>query len=513
MEINTYNTEGVIDLHIHTNYSATDAEYMKMNLFPADLLDEVLKYTEKFGCHATIAITDHNSILGSKEVCEVISQNPKKYRNITFVTGCEFSVSCKSLGTFHQNGNEKNIFHTIHMLGYNFNINDKTINYYSKLRSLKEGSRFTHNGIKYPLGNIVLAGKSFLKDVRLDLPLSAFTDFETKHFCDGPQNFIQNVDRFCIYCKKSFGLKDHIFKSLTLYLLGLPSDYLKDNKKIKPRDVRYDNVIRNNKLDIMEMMGIIENAGGVSVLAHPNLIKLNNSYIKKYKDVDDCPFIGKEKKKVCDENSLDVYNKSQLKARREMMDHILQKLVYDARDPVTGNRLKGLAGLELLHSTGIYKDYYSMAADLVLKYNLYSTCGSDKHGDLLKDIMSLGQIMPCNVEDLFNKSDDKKTMFSVFSSKFVDDIISHVPLTRKNGNHQIELFVSKQDKHMVLDFNNIKRFVEKYANPIYRPPQYQPEKTNEEFPEIDLNKQKTQQIAQQKIQKKSTVIVNNELIK
>lgn len=471
-QINTYNTtEGIIDLHNHTNYSASNEDYMKLNLFPKDLLEETLNFSNKFNCPVTFSTTDHNNILGTKEIYNIINNNPEKYKKINYITGCEFSVSCVSLGNYkNYNKETKSVFHSLHLLGYNFNVNDKTLNYYSKLKSIGEGEYFCKYNIHYPLGAIVIAGKKFLNNQGYKFPLSYFTNFELiKSSRGSKKNFIENVKNFCTYCKNNFSIKEKIIEDMSLYLLGLPKDYFSKKKKskhfnINEEDIDYYNVVSNSKLDIMEMMSIIENAGGVSVLAHPNLIRLHETFLKnskKYAKNQFYRFIPKKRKK--DEINLNDFISQNIKIKAEMFDYIINTLANKANDPVTNKKLNGIVGLELLHSSNMSKEYFEILCDLAEKYNLYTTGGSDKHGDYFKNTLSIGQIMPLNIEEKFTKKDIKQVIFSIKNCKFIEDILNKRKLERKSGNNDIKILVKTPRRVSVFDLDTIKKFVKKFS--------------------------------------------------
>lgn len=470
-QINIYNTsEGIIDLHTHTNYSFSNEDYMKLNLFPKDLLKEVLNFSNKYNCPVTFSTTDHNSILGTKEIYNIIKSTPEKYKNINYITGCEFSVSCVSLGNYkNKNKETKSVFHSIHLLGYNFDVNDETLNYYSKLKSIEEGEYYNHNNTRYPFGTIVIAGKKFLNEQGYKFPLSYFTNFElTKSFGDSKKTFIENVKRFCNFCETKLSVNEKVVKETLLHLLGLPKDYLYKIKKfkkfrIREEDIDCHNVISNSKLDVMEMMSIIENAGGVSVLAHPHLIRLHETFIKNSKKIKSqynkfIPLnIGKNMP-----NLNELIDKN-IKIKSEMLNYIVDTLANNAIDPVTNKKLKGIVGLELLHSSNMTKEYFGGLCDLAEQYNLYMTGGSDKHGDYFKNTLSIGQIMPLNIESQFTKKDIEQVIFSIKNCKFIEDILNKRKLERKNGNSDIKLLIKTPRRASVFDLDTIKKFVKKFS--------------------------------------------------
>ena len=78
--------EGVFkaNLHMHTVFSDGEA---KVN----QLLDMAQEYAENNlnGADMYMAITDHNTVLGTKELIEVLQKNPNKYNKVKVVAGIE----------------------------------------------------------------------------------------------------------------------------------------------------------------------------------------------------------------------------------------------------------------------------------------------------------------------------------------------------------------------------------------------------------------------------------------
>lgn len=72
------------NLHMHTRYSDGKATVKQ-------LLDIAQKYAEKNlnGESMYMAITDHNTILGTKELVRVLQNNPNKYNKVRVVAGIE----------------------------------------------------------------------------------------------------------------------------------------------------------------------------------------------------------------------------------------------------------------------------------------------------------------------------------------------------------------------------------------------------------------------------------------
>lgn len=82
-----------VSLHTHSNFSdgkATVEEFLECARKYADKV-AAMKKNDNLPPF-TIALTDHDNINGCAEIIKIIVQNPEKYKNLKFVSGCEFSV-------------------------------------------------------------------------------------------------------------------------------------------------------------------------------------------------------------------------------------------------------------------------------------------------------------------------------------------------------------------------------------------------------------------------------------
>lgn len=108
------------DLHSHSLYSDGRGNV-------SDILNQVAEYADKLnkksGKKFLYSLTDHDSCEGVKEALKIISENPKKFENVRFVTGSELSYLIKSDKT-------SNPFETSEILVYGFNPFDEKINKY-----------------------------------------------------------------------------------------------------------------------------------------------------------------------------------------------------------------------------------------------------------------------------------------------------------------------------------------------------------------------------------------------
>ena len=80
-----------VNLHIHTNNSdgkMSAEEFLEQSSNYANAVAKANSYNRI--PPYTTAITDHNNIDGVKKIISMIAQNPDKYKNLKFATGCEF---------------------------------------------------------------------------------------------------------------------------------------------------------------------------------------------------------------------------------------------------------------------------------------------------------------------------------------------------------------------------------------------------------------------------------------
>lgn len=207
-KIRIFRDSGGIDLHTHTNYSDGD-------LSPNELLK--LAYENNI---STISITDHNTVLGLKNI---IRYDETEYVNL--IPGIELSAK------FDKG--------RMHILGYGIDIKNEKLN--QKLNELKNDS--------------------FYKIIRLILQLEE--DFGiTFDFVD-INKIINNVNIF---------ERPHIAKLLVYYGYSSNIKEAFDNylnysyQKIKEK---------SSKLTYQECIDLIKQSGGIPVLAHPKSLELS----------------------------------------------------------------------------------------------------------------------------------------------------------------------------------------------------------------------------------------------
>ena len=193
------NKNNLIDLHVHSCHS--DGE-----LSPNELIELALK--KNIG---TIAITDHDTILGLKNV--------NYNENINLIKGIELSAK-------YDNG-------SMHILGYNIDINNFELN--KKLDALKD------DNIDYVLFIIDQIKKDY----------NIIFDNNDINTLIGANHSIGRPDiaKLCI----KYG-----------YVKSVPEAFDKYLVEANKKGLTYE-----------ECINLIINSGGIPVLAHPKTLKLN----------------------------------------------------------------------------------------------------------------------------------------------------------------------------------------------------------------------------------------------
>lgn len=233
------------------------------------------------------AITDHDDIEGSKRLVAT------PHDGITVYSGVELNAKVDK--------------GQMHILGYNIDLSNKELN--DKLKELKENSKH----------NIMLYVNQLKEDYNIELP---------KEDIDKILNREGNIGRpLLALLLIKYGYVESVSEAFDKYL--------------------GDEKVRQHKMWITkeECIKLINNAGGVAVLAHPFTLKLTNEELK------------------------------------EELKYIISI---------------GLKGIEIIHSksTEEQREYYK---ELAKDFNLITTGGTDYHGPEVKPNIELGTGIKNNV--------------------------------------------------------------------------------------------------------------------
>ena len=252
----------MIDLHTHSTHSDGTKT-------PSELL-----FLAKENNLTYYAITDHDDIEGSKKLVSL------PHDGITVYSGVELNAKIDK--------------GQMHILGYNFDLNNERLN--NKLKDLKKNSRY----------NIMLYVNQLKEDYNIDFP---------KEEIDKILNREGNIGRpLLALLLIQYGYCESVAEAFDKYL--------------------GDEKLRKYKMWITkeECISMINEAGGIAVLAHPFTLKLTNEELKEE----------------------------------------LKYLVSI-----------GIKGIEIYHSksTEEQREYYK---ELAKEFNLITTGGTDYHGPEVK---------------------------------------------------------------------------------------------------------------------------------
>lgn len=287
---------------------------------------------------ACISITDHNSILGSKEAMKLIKRYPNRYSCIEFIPGIEFNAGLKDLGV---NEEGKSIYSKGHILAYGYDMDNLEMNIFSKLFQLTIGPSDINIG-----QHICASRNEFRKKYGVDIPLKEFAEILNKG----------------LYYEKTTLIKTKIsYNELRNDFIEICKKYLPEGESIEefnnlliaerrfPVDVKGDGQNAGfGKLTIKDVADIIHNANGKMVLAHPLMISINKKIHK-------------------DDKILNL-----------ILDDLIERI-----EKVTGHKLYGI---EAFHSSGSYK--VGLVKEVAERHGLYLTGGSDFHGTNHKGAIS-----------------------------------------------------------------------------------------------------------------------------
>lgn len=213
--------KNLIDMHIHTNYS--DGEFSP---------NEVINMGIKQGI-SVMAITDHDTINGIKS----ISKDSLKNKKIKIINGIEINCKCNK--------------GTMHILGYDFDINNyKLNNWLEELRTNRMNSTLS-------------VMEQIKRDYKIIFNYQDIINLINKNSIGRP-----DLAKLCI----KYGFCNSVSEAFDMYL-----------------NPAHDKVKGTNKrIEYKESFKLIKNSGGLVILAHPNSLLLNDieldNLILKMKD-------------------------------------------------------------------------------------------------------------------------------------------------------------------------------------------------------------------------------------
>lgn len=400
--------QGFIDLHNHTDYSF-GWEMGLMHWSPLNYLEEAREYADKYNKPVTFAITDHNNVNANRKILAEIKKNPEKYKNIRYIPGCEYTVSCDSLGhCYDKDGNEKPIVsdNRLHMLAYGMDLENPTIKYLNDCMSTakRHVREYVTKYKPVKFGNIIFATRAWLKTKNIDTQLSDFQDD-----CQLQKTFDETVGVVDKFLRNKYKLSEKDMKEWSKFV----------NDK--------DNIIKYTKIDVQELMSIVEKAGGYTVLAHP----VYAGPSEDFQHIDDPdnkdPRNDKLRNLAFDDVSYkrlpEDLKQRNLRKMENYYDYIYRSLTIHAKNPITGEKLQGIVGHELMHSANQKNQYkFDVMMKTGDKYGLYCTGGSDSHGFLNKYVIP-SRVVGSQVQKYDTNYDSYTSAYALVKCNFADDFI------------------------------------------------------------------------------------------
>lgn len=205
------------DLHIHSVYS--DGE-LNIN----QIIEKVKRNNVDF-----FSITDHDTIIGSKEV---VLNNLHHKNNLKFVTGIELSAKIDK--------------GKCHILGYNYDINNEFLN--NSIKELNDMSKY----------NICLIINYLKKNFNINISDSELNEIFNK---SGSFNNVQ-ISKLLV----KLGYVKTMDEAFKFYI---------EEAKEKTRNEKHE-------FSPYDCISIIKKAGGIPVLAHNYQLKKNYIELRKY---------------------------------------------------------------------------------------------------------------------------------------------------------------------------------------------------------------------------------------
>lgn len=207
--------EKLMDMHIHTTYS--DGEKSPKEIYQM----------AKERCMSTFSITDHDNILGAKELEKM------NIKDINFINGVEMSANCS--------------FGQLHILGYDLDLGSQNLN--ESLNDLRLNSHY----------NLQLV----LKSLYDTYPNIRFKDEDIMNIFNLSRQ-VNRTDLGLLFVK--YHICSTVQEAFDKYLVEV------NNKiKHKRRNLNYEDVIK-----------LIINNNGVPVLAHNNSLRLSKEELDEF---------------------------------------------------------------------------------------------------------------------------------------------------------------------------------------------------------------------------------------
>ena len=326
--------KGLIDLHIHTTYSKEG-----ITTRPSDIIGQaIIKGVE------TLAITDHNTTLGCIEALKYIDKNTDLCRDLNFITGIEISCDTTSVVSYKDdNGYIRSaLAGGVHILGYGIDPYHQgyfdLTRFYSTTTGMRTLAIYKYIKRYYDITVDKDVIFQIVKEAEIELKEEAESHFVydsilNRCLTSGKNAPLGRKNQFNNFVKNVVNRQPQIYKEF----------FYRIKKTFEAQDSELDEIA---KQDIYEMLQLIEDSGGVAVLAHPTFYRP-----KRELSITDFKLIS------------------------EFIDRVTGHY-----NEFTGEFMRGIVGIELLHGSSFDDQFrFKFYDNLIKRKGLYITGGSDSH--------------------------------------------------------------------------------------------------------------------------------------
>ena len=363
--------KGLIDLHIHTIYSKEG-----ITTEPSQIIElALIKGVE------TLAITDHNTTMGCIQALKYIEKNPQLCEGLNFITGIEISCDTTNVMSYvDEFGHQRSsLAGGVHLLGYGIDPYHQGFIDMARFYATDTGKRTLalYKYIKRFYGITLDKDNLFkiVQDVEKELQAKELSTQEILHsvlvraLTTGRNAPLGRKNQYQNFFKNIISRDKETYKNY----------YYRLEKVFSAVNSELDEIA---KQDIYEMMELIEDAGGVAVIAHPTFYR------------------PKRELSVAD---------------FEILSEFIDKVTSHYNEE-TGEFMRGVVGIELLHGSSFDDQFrFKFYDNLIKTKGLYITGGSDSHISSIKT-NNLGYI---------------RQNFSIKKLAFVDDFDKILALSQK----------------------------------------------------------------------------------
>ena len=179
-------------------------------------------------------------------------------------------------------------------------------------------------------------------------------------------------------------------------------------------------------------------------------------------------------------------------------DYIYRKLSIEAKNPITGEKIQGIIGHELLHPLNQINPYkFQTLLKTGDKYGLYCTGGSDSHGDFYEYCFP-SRVAGAMVQEYDSNYDSKISAYCLIYCAFVEDYFKSKELGKKldrelgrEARQQLIVLKTNEKGEKYYDTN---RFMEVIFTSFERKKQNRLMNSNANNDEYELAEQQIQQV-------------------